>query len=435
MSNRLPTSGSLWAATAPPPPATTPLEGEARAEVAIVGAGYTGLSAALHLAEAGIRTTLLETAEIGFGASGRNNGQVIPTLSRIDPDDIVAAIPAALGGADKGESLLALIRDSASLVFDLIQRHGIACEAVQNGWIQPAHLPSRLALSERRAAQWARRGAPVRLLDRAEMEALTGTGHWHGGWENRSGGHLNPLAFARGLAAAAIAAGARIHTQSPVASIERGPTGGWRLATPSGTLDAARVILATQAYTDDLWCGLKRSIIPVRSYQLATAPLPPDIRRTILPHDHALSDTRGDLHFFRFDRAGRLVTGGNLILPWVWRARLAARIADRVRHVFPQLPDPRFEHAWWGYFATTPDRLPHVYELAPGVLTWLGCNGRGLALSVALGRELARAFSGTPLQELAAPVESTPAGIPAWEFRAVGVGLAVASHRWADRRG
>ena len=126
---------SLWAATAPPPPSTTPLVGEARTGVAVVGGGFTGLSVALHLAEAGVPVTLLEAAEIGWGASGRNNGQVIPTLSRIDPDDIVAAVAQAQGGREKGEQLVGLIRDSAAFTFDLIRRHGIEAEAVQNGWI------------------------------------------------------------------------------------------------------------------------------------------------------------------------------------------------------------------------------------------------------------------------------------------------------------
>ncbi|MFM7688608.1 MAG: NAD(P)/FAD-dependent oxidoreductase, partial [Alphaproteobacteria bacterium] len=166
---------SLWAATAPAPPATEPLLGEARTGVAVVGAGFTGLSAALHLAEAGVPVTVLEGAEIGWGASGRNNGQVIPNLSRLDPDAIVASVARENGGRDKGEELVGLIRDSASLVFDLLRKHDIAAEAVQNGWIQPAHRPSRRKLAASRVEQWGRRGAPVRMVDRAEMASLAGT--------------------------------------------------------------------------------------------------------------------------------------------------------------------------------------------------------------------------------------------------------------------
>jgi glycine/D-amino acid oxidase-like deaminating enzyme len=425
---------SLWAATAPPAPPTAPLRGEARTGVAVIGAGYTGLSAALHLAEAGIPCTVLEAAEIGWGASGRNNGQVIPTLSRADPDAIVAGVPRELGGAEKGEALVGLIRDSATLVFDLIRTHGMRAEAVQNGWLQPAHRPSRMRLVESRVRQWERRGAPVRLLSREEMAALAGSAHWHGGWENPTGGRINPLGFARGLAAAAIRAGAVVHTRSRVTALAREGTG-WRLATPEGALRAERVILATNAYTPPgLWPGLHRSVVPVRSYQMATPVLSDNIRGTILPGGHALSDTRGDLHFFRFDAEGRLVTGGGLILPLGWEGRIRRRIGARLARVFPQLGEVRFDYVWWGYVGGTADRLPHVYELAPGVLAWTGCNGRGVALATALGRELARASAGVPMREIAAPVETRLRTVFGHQFRALGIAWQMARNRWSDRR-
>jgi glycine/D-amino acid oxidase-like deaminating enzyme len=414
-----------------------PLEGAARTDVAVVGAGFTGLSAALRLAEAGIGCTVLEAREIGWGASGRNNGQVIPTLSRMDPDAIVASVPRDLGGAEKGEALVALIRDSASLVFDLIRRHGIQAEAVQNGWLQPAHRPSRMKLAEGRVRQWGRRGAPVRMLDRAEMARLAGTDHWFGGWENRTGGRINPLGYARGLAAAAIGAGAVVHTRSPVTGIERdeGPSAGWVLTTPRGRLRAGRVVLATNAYTEaGPWPGLRRTVVPVRSYQMATGVLSDNLRRSILSEGHALSDTRGDLHFFCFDADGRLVTGGGLILPFGWQGRIQDRIRERLLRVFPQVGEVRFDYVWHGFVGGTADRLPHVYELAPGVLAWTGCNGRGVALATALGQELAKACAGTPLREIAAPVETRMKTLPGYGFRGLGVAWQVARNRWNDRR-
>jgi len=387
---------SLWRATAPPAPPTGALEGEQRMDVAVIGAGYTGLSCALALAQGGARVAVLEAGEIGQGASGRNNGQVIPTLSRVDAEELAART---------GDGFVQLVCDSAQATFELIRRHGMQCEAVQNGWVQPAHTPGRMRLAEARAAAWGRLGAPVELLDRAGVERVTGSAFWHGGWQNASGGKLNALAYCRELARTAIGCGARVLTQSAAQSIERAGTL-WRVATARGGVRAERVVIATQAYSGALWPGLARSVFPVTSYQMATAPLPVAARKSVLPFDHACSDTHGDLHFFRWDAAGRLVTGGALVLPWNWRERLARRIGERVARVFPQLGVPRFEFQWHGRLGITLDRLPHVHELAPGVLAWLGCNGRGLALATAIGGELARACLGTPLASL--PLPFTP---------------------------
>jgi glycine/D-amino acid oxidase-like deaminating enzyme len=417
---------SLWAATAPAPPATVPLKGTVRSDLCVVGAGYTGLSAALHAAEAGLSVVVLEAAEIGWGASGRNNGQVIPTLSRMDPDDIVAGVGA------KGEHLVSLIRDSASLVFDLIRKHGIAAEAVQNGWIQPAHRRSRLKLAEKRVRQWSSRGAPAAMLDRAETARITGSEYWHGGWWNSTGGRINPLGFARGLAAAAMRAGVHVHTQTPARALVR-EGAQWAIATPRGKVLADRVVLATNAYSDDLWPGLRSEVVPVRSYQMATAPVSDNVRKTILPEGHALSDTQGDLYFYRFDANGRLVTGGALIMRTGWESRIRARIGERAAKVYPQLGVPRFDYVWHGYVGVNQDRLPHIHELAPGVLAWTGCNGRGVALATAIGREFARAAAGMAAQDLAlplGPVKPIAAHGLAVKLAPAALGL----YRWRDAR-
>src|SRR6478672_9329764 len=199
---------SLWAAVTPPGPELPVLEGAAQADVIVIGAGFTGLSTALHLREAGIGVTVVEAMEPGWGASGRNNGQVIPTLSRPDPEDIISKHRAA------GERFVALLRDSASMLFDLARRYQIQAEQEQTGWIQPVHSPGRFGIAERRVRQWSARGAPVELLSREQMKGMLGSDAWYGGFWNRSGGHVNPLALARGMARAVLDRGGRIHARS-----------------------------------------------------------------------------------------------------------------------------------------------------------------------------------------------------------------------------
>ena len=325
---------SLWHAVTSPGPELPALTGDERCDAVVIGAGFTGLSAALHLAEAGIGTVVLEAAEPGFGASGRNNGQVIPTLSRTDPDAIVAKHGAA------GERFVALLRDSAALLFDLARRHGIDAEAEEVGWVQPAHSPGRIRISEARVRQWSRWGAPVALLDRDEVRAMTGSDAWHGGFWNRSGGHINPLALTRGLARAALAAGVRVFARSPALSYARAGDG-WVVRAAAASVRAKALVLATNAYTDAFGSALAapiaREIVPALSWQMATEPLDENLRRTILSGRQAMSDTHGDLHFARWDARNRLVTGGALVNPVNGAERLKPWIAARLRKLWPEI--------------------------------------------------------------------------------------------------
>jgi glycine/D-amino acid oxidase-like deaminating enzyme len=422
-------TSSLWAATAPPAPATGALPaGEHHADIVVIGGGYTGLACALKLAQGGADVVLIEAREIGWGASGRNNGQVIPCLSRADPDRILAAY-----GTEQGEALIHLVRDSASLVFDLIREHGIQCEAVQRGWVQPAHSRARYdGIVRVRHAEWARRGAPAELLDRDATAAITGSRYWYGAWRNLSGGHINPLAYVRGLAGAALTAGARLYTQTPAAGIA--PAGeGWRISTPQGGLAARRVVIATNAYSDQLWPGLARTVVPVPSYQMATEPLSKALRQTILPTDSALSDTHGDLYFCRYDGRGRLVTGGALVFDAGYEDRLKRLIGARLQTLFPQLGEVRFDYIWQGDIGMTADGLPHVHRLADGVYAWVGCNGRGVALATALGGVLADAARGVPASGLPVPfVPLAPIAAHALVKRLARLMLLV--YRWRDAR-
>lgn len=212
------------AATARPAIACPPVQGETEADVAVVGGGFTGLSAALHLAERGLKPALLEAAEPGWGASGRNGGQVIAGL-KADPTELIA-----LFGPQKGKALVDLVGGTADFVFELIGRHGIQCDAVRSGWLQAAHSArGRAFVPRRRMEDWRRHGAPVRVVERDEIRHLTGCDDYIAALLDERDGALNPLGYARGLADAAVRHGARIHGGSPVQTIER-KGAGWRVA-------------------------------------------------------------------------------------------------------------------------------------------------------------------------------------------------------------
>jgi glycine/D-amino acid oxidase-like deaminating enzyme len=399
---------SLWADVTPAGPPLPALEGQHATDVVVIGAGFTGLSTALHLRRVGIGVTVLEAMEPGWGASGRNNGQVIPTLSRPDPDDIVAR------HGEAGERFVALLRDSASMLFDLVREEGIAAEAEQTGWIQPVHSPGRMRIAERRVAQWLRRGAPVELLSRAELARRLGSAAWFGGWWNRTGGHVNPLALARGLASAVIAHGGTLFAHTPVTSFERAGRV-WRVATERGEVSAAALVLATNAYTGEIEQGLApriaREVVPVLSWQMATQPLGDNIRGAILPERSAMSDTHAELYFARYDARHRLVTGGALVNAANGAERLMPHLGERLARLFPQIGPVRFDYVWNGYVGMTRDYMPRLHRLGPGGYAWVGCNGRAVALSVALGREFARVIAGAPEAEVALPF-TDPEPIP-----------------------
>ncbi len=398
--------GSIWSASTPAGPVCPPLAGAATTDTVVIGAGFTGLSTALNLRKAGVDVTVVEAAEPGWGASGRNNGQVIPTLSRPDPDDIEAR------HGEAGARFVALLRDCAATLFDMVREYGIDAEAEQTGWVQPVHTPGRIKISERRVAQWSKRGAPVELLDRAHVRSMLGSDAWHGGFWNRTGGHVNPLALARGLAHAAIAAGARIHGQTPALGYSR-QGDRWVVRTPSGEVRARALVLATNAYTGEFSAGLApriaRELVPIRSWQMATQVLPDDVRASIIPGRQAMSDTHGDLYFARLDARNRLITGGAILAPFDRRERLKRMIAERLSRLWPQIGEVRFDHVWNGYVGMTDDFMPRFHRLGPDAFAWAGCNGRAVGLAVALGAEFAKAVQGVPDRELAMPfTEPTP---------------------------
>ena len=439
LKNDAPMPPSLWAAVTKPPLLFPPLTGARSVDTVIVGAGLTGLTAALHLRRAGMECVVLEAVEPGWGASGRNNGQIIPTLSRVDPEAIIAAHRVA------GERFVGLIRDSAQSLFDTIREERINAEAEQTGWVQPVHSPGRMKLAESRVAQWRKVGAKVALLSGVELaqklgSAASGPGAWHGGWWASTGGHVNPLALSRGLARAVTERGGVIHAQTPALAYGRAGSR-WVVTTTQGRVDARALIVATNAASDAfsprLAPALAHEVVPVVSWQMATQPIPENLRQSVIPERNAVSDTRGELRFMRYDARHRLVTGGAIFNQRGAEQRLRPLVARRLVETFPQLATLpggiTFDYVWNGNVGMTRDYLPRVHMLGPDGYAWVGCNGRGVALAMSIGREFARGILGVPRNELALPF-TEPEPIPFYDLAKRLAPLALLKARRADAR-
>ncbi|MFV0475345.1 MAG: NAD(P)/FAD-dependent oxidoreductase [Pikeienuella sp.] len=371
-----------WRTSREPAPDAAPLRGAAEADIAIIGGGFTGLSTALFLAEAGCKPVLLEARHIGFGASGRNGGQVIPGL-KYDPETLLAKY-----GTERGAGLIEFAGGAADLVFDTIARHQIDCAPARAGWIQAAHSERALGPVLARAGQWRDRGVPVEILDREALARRTGVSVYHGGWRDPRAGAVQPLDYARGLARAARAAGATIHEGAPVSGLTRKGSD-WELTTPKGRLTARRVVLATNAHSGDLMPGLARSILPVQSMIVATKPLPEDLRVRLMPGGVVLSETRKLAFYMRQSADGRIVFGGRGSVGATESPRLMTELKAGLLRLFPDLEGVGADHQWSGQLALSMDGLPHLHQPEPGLHIALAYNGRGIAMATAFGRMIA----------------------------------------------
>jgi glycine/D-amino acid oxidase-like deaminating enzyme len=366
-------------ATAPAPP----LAGEVRADVVVVGGGFTGLSTALHLAEKGAEVVLLESAQPGWGASGRNGGQVNPGLKH-DPDVVERDF-----GEDLGRRMNALAGGAPGFVFGLVRRLDIRCDARQNGTLRAAVAESHAARIRHSAEQLRRRHAPVELLQGDALRAATGTDRYRLALYDGRGGDLHPVRYARGLARAAMQAGATVCGDSRALAVK--PAGNsWRVTTESGAVTAAHVVLATNGYTDALWPGLRRSVVPLFGAIAATAPLPESLARTIMPTRAVLYESGTITVYYRIDASGRLLIGGRGPMREIRETTSIPHILAYAARLWPGLRDVEWTHAWGGRLAMTRDQYPHVHEPAPGVSICLGYNGRGVAMATTMGARLAR---------------------------------------------
>ncbi len=422
---------SLWKATARPAPACPTLEGPLEIDTCVIGAGFTGLSCALTLAENGASVAVLEAKTVGHGASGRNGGQVIPGLKQ-DPDELLGMWERAVA-----ERVVELAGSAADRTFGLIERLGIDCDARRGGWIQPAHTSDALATISTRARAWQRQGANVELLDREQTERALGTRFYLGAWIDRRAGMLQPLSYVRGLAAAAIGAGARVFEHSP-AQTPRQEAGRWRIRTPRGEISARTVVLATDAYTGDLWPALQKNFVGLNSVQVATEVLPEALRESIIPCKLPVSETRKLVYYYRFDADGRFIMGGRGNVEGDVPEHVFASLRTVSLRLFPQLAGIAWPFKWWGQVGLTLDWLPHLAEPAPGVWSASGYCGRGVAMSTVMGQVLANRVLGGSLAR-SDPALDFPAKslepVPLWTFRKPGVSATIAWFRLREMLG
>ncbi|MGO1118812.1 NAD(P)/FAD-dependent oxidoreductase [Rhodovibrionaceae bacterium A322] len=371
-----------WGASAEAMPVLPSLDGEIVVDVAVIGAGYTGLAAALKLAESGTSVAVLEAQQVGFGCSGRNSGLVNAGLW-FAPDDVVAGL-----GPEVGERLNEVLGGAPERVFNLIEQHQMACEPRRNGTLHCAHSPGGLKDLERRQAQWAARGANLEVIDRPTATEKIGSDRFHGAlWDHRAG-TIQPLGYAQGLAKAALSAGAALYCQSPVERLDR-EAQRWRLSTPKGRVRADKVVMATNAYSQGAGESLQQAHVPFYYFHFATDPLPEKLQKEILPEEQGCWDTHTVLTSFRKDAAGRLIFGSvgqleglgtNIHKGWARRT---------LKTFFPQAAKVGFAESWCGAIGMTQDHLPKISELQPGVVAAYAFNGRGIGPGTVFGQALA----------------------------------------------
>lgn len=376
---------SWYAATVTPPEPFAPLRGETRADVCVVGAGFTGLSAALHLAQAGLDVVLLEAQRVGFGASGRNGGQ-LGTGQRQDQITLEKMV-----GRDEARKLWDLGQDAKALVKSLVAAHGIDCH-LKPGIAHLGFTRAEMDAEHRYAAHLAQHyDYEIMPLDADAGRALCPSPAYHGGTLDMGAAHLHPLAFAFGLARACVAAGVRIHERAEVHHIAEGRPA--TVQTDAGRVTADHVILACNGYLGGLNRKVAARVMPINNFIAATEPLGEEAAR-VLTRNVAVADTKFVVNYFRLSHDKRLLFGGGETYGYRFPDDIAALVRKPMTKIFPHLRDVPVAYAWGGTLAITMQRLPYLARVAPNMLSASGYSGHGVGMATLSGRLMAEAVAG-----------------------------------------
>lgn len=378
---------SYYAATSTPLQRFPAAEGQMKCDVCVIGGGFTGLSAALHLAQQGYDVVLVDAQRVGFGASGRNGGQV-GTGQRVEIDDVARMV-----GKDAAKALWDMSLESVQLVRDLITKHDMDV-SFHRGIIEASHraryVPEYHAYADLLERDYGY--SQMQKLDREEMRALVGSPAYHGGVLDMGGGHIHPLRYALGLAKAAQAAGVRICENSKVTQVNDGTPAS--VITDQATITADYVVLGCNGYLGNLDKTVASKVMPINNFIIATEPLDPKTAEGLIKDNRAVADSKFVINYFRLSDDLRLLFGGGESYGYKFPADIAATVRKPMLQIYPQLKDIKIDYAWGGTLGITMNRMPHFARLAGNVISASGYSGHGVAMATLGGKLAAEAVSG-----------------------------------------
>lgn len=377
---------SYYAASANPVPQRPALQGETETDVCIIGAGYTGLSTALFLLENGFKVSIVEAAKVGFGASGRNGGQIVNSYSR-DIDVIERT-----AGPKQAQLMGQMAFEGGRIIRERIAKYDIKCD-LKDGGVFAAFTPKQMKHLEAQKKLWERFGhTQLEIMDAQRIREVVKTENYIGGMLDMSGGHIHPLNLALGEAAAVESLGGVIYEQSPAVRIERGANP--VVHTPEGRVKAKFIVVAGNAYLGNLVPELAAKTMPCGSQVIATEPLSEEMAKSLLPQDYCVEDCNYLLDYFRLTGDRRLIYGGGVVYGAKDPANIEAMIRPMMLKTFPQLKGVNIDYAWTGNFLLTLSRLPQVGRIGDNIYYSQGCSGHGVTYTHLAGKILAEALRG-----------------------------------------